>query len=173
MMSDGLHAGRDATGAEIDGAKDVVVGKDNRQQTGGYGDQSVTINPAHDDDKTGTIRLIYELVSRLENNLAREGREWRAAFEGLRHDIGEVARVTHETKVRVDNIGDKVAQAVILNQTHRRTFLAGFVLLSAPVPLYFDGFLRIIDLNWPIALLLALACYALSAGFWHYMWWPR
>lgn len=165
------HSG-DVTGADIDGADNVAVGKNNRQQTGGYGDQTFTFNSAHDDGgETGTIRLIYELVSRLENKLEREGKEWRAAFEGLRHDIGEVARVTHETKARVDNIGDNVAQAVILNQTHRRTFLAGFVLLSVPVPLYFDGFLRAIDLNWPLALMLALACYAMSAGFWHYMWW--
>lgn len=169
---EGLSAGGDVTHGEIEGA-DVVVGKSNRQQTGGRGDQNVTITNAHDDDETGTIRLIYELVSRLENNLAREGREWRAAFDGLRHDIGEVAKTTNETKVRVDSISDNVAQAVILNQNHRRTFLAGFVLLSVPVPLYFDGFLRAIDLNWPIAILLALACYGLSAGFWHYMWWGR
>lgn len=161
----------DVTGADIDGAQNVVVGKANRQQSGGRGDQNVTINSAHEDDESGTIRLIYDLVSRLENNLAREGREWRAAFEGLRHDIGEVARVTQETQARVDSIGDNVAQAVILNQTHRRTFLAGFLLLTVPVPLYFDGFLRGIDLNWPLALIMALLCYGLSAGFWHYMWW--
>jgi len=163
----------DVTGATIDGAQNVVVGKANRQQSGGRGDQNVTINSAHDDDEFGTIRLIYELVSRLESNLAREGREWRAAFEGLRHDIGEVAKVAHETKAKVEGIGENVAQAVMLNQTHRRAFVAGFALLTVPVPLYFDGFLRGIDLNWPLALIMALLCYGLSAGFWHYMWWGR
>lgn len=162
----------DITSATIDGAENVTVGKDNRQQTGGYGDQHVTVN-AHDEGEIGTIRLIYELVSRLENNLAREGREWRAAFDGIRHDIVEVSQIAHETKARVDDINNGMAQAVILNQTHRRTFLAGFALLTLPVPLYFDGLLRVADINWPLALTMALACYALSAGFWHYMWWGR
>ena len=170
---EGLSAGGDVTHGEIEGA-DVVVGKNNRQQTGGRGDQNVTINNPHvDDDEAGTIRLFYELVNRIEGKLDQERREWRAAVDGLRHDIDELAKIAHETKARVDSIGDNMAQAVVLNQTHRRTFAAGFVLLTAPVPLYFDGFLRVIDLNWPIALMLALACYGLSAGFWHYMWWPR
>ena len=181
MMSDGLHAGRDATGAEIDGAKDVVVGKDNRQQTGGYGDQRVTVN-THDDDSehTTTIKLVYGLVMNLREEIARERAARQADMAALREELGALQHTVAATQLQIERVGDHVAamsthwqQAVILNQTHRRTFLAGFVLLSAPVPLYFDGFLRIIDLNWPIALLLALACYALSAGFWHYMWWPR
>lgn len=169
-----MQAGGDVTHAQVDSAEDVVVGKGNRQQTGGRGDQNVAINLSHhDDDEAATIRLIYELVSRLENNLAREGREWRAAFDGLRHDIGEVSKVANETKAQVEHIGQGIAQAVLVTETHRRTFLAGFILLSVPVPLYFDGFLRVIDLNWPLAIVLSLACYGLSAGFWHYMWWPR
>lgn len=157
----------DVTGANIDGAENVVVGKANRQQSGGRGDQNVTIN-SHDEPEPNRLGLIYDLVLRIESNLEREGREWRAAFGGLRNDIGEVSRVAHETKAKVD---ENLAQAVTLNQNHRRAFAAGFVLLTVPVPLYFDGFLRGIDLNWPLALVLALSCYAISAGFWHYMWW--
>lgn len=169
----GAAAG-DVTAANIDGAENVIVGQGNRQQTGGHGDQLVTINQSHENenDEAATIRLFYELYSRLEGKLEQERREWRAAVDGLRRDIAELAR-NQATQSQVDDMRGDITQAVVLNKTHRRTFAAGYVLLTMPVPLYFEGFLRVIDLNWPIALLLSLACYGLSAGFWHYMWWPK
>lgn len=169
----GAAAG-DVTAANIDGAENVIVGQGNRQQTGGHGDQLVTINQPHENenDEAATIRLFYELYSRLEGKLEQERREWRAAVDGLRRDIAELAR-NQATQSQVDDMRGDISQAVVLNKTHRRTFAAGYVLLTMPVPLYFEGFLRVIDLNWPIALLLSLACYGLSAGFWHYMWWPK
>ena len=51
-----------------------------------------------------------------------------------------------------------MAKSVKLSQTHPQVFYMGFALLALPVPLYFENFLDLIDLNWPMALLLALSC---------------
>lgn len=158
----------DVTGADVDGAENVVVGKENRQQVGGQ--SNVTFNqPDHGEART--IRLIYELVSRLENNLVREAQAWRDAVSGLRAEVTDLRTVANETQRQVSEINDGVTRSVKLDRAHPQAFLMGFALLALPVPLYFDGLLTLIDLNWPLAAVLSLSCYAVSAGFWRYMWW--
>lgn len=159
---------RDVTGADVDGSENVIVGKENRQQLGGV--STVTVNHP-DGSEARTIRLIYDLVSRLESNLAREAQGWREAIQELKGEVADLRTVANETQRQVGEINDGMAKSVKLSQTHPQVFYMGFALLALPVPLYFENFLDLIDLNWPMALLLALVCYAMSAGFWHYMWW--
>lgn len=163
----------DVTGADIDDAENVVVGKGNRQEVDGhYGGQSnVTVNHHTDSSEAKTIGLIYELVSRLESNLVREAQGWREAIHELKGEVADLRTVANDTQRQVGEINDGMAKAVKLSQTHPQVFYMGFALLALPVPLYFENLLDLIDLNWPMALLLALSCYAMSAGFWHYMWW--
>lgn len=162
----------DVTGADIDGAQNVVVGKGNRQEVDGhYGGQSnVTVNHP-DGSEARTIRLIYELVSRLESNLVREAQGWREAILDLKTEVADLRTVADRTQRQVGEISDGLAKSVKISQNHSQAFYMGFALLALPVPLYFEGLRELIDLNWPMALLLALSCYAMSAGFWHYMWW--
>lgn len=164
-MADSHRHSSDVTGADIDGAQNVTVGKSNRQEVDGrYGGQSsVTIN--HEPQASGdALQRIYETMMA----------HWRTQQDGMeeiRAELGKLRETVNQTQREVREIGEGMTKAVQLDRAHPQAFYMGFALLALPVPLYFEGFLDLIDLNWPLALLLSLSCYAVSAGFWHYMWW--
>jgi len=157
----------DTIGGQIDDAGHVVVGKGNRQEShsqSGGSQSNVTVNPPADTGGIGHLLLdIVQQMQRSMNELSRE-------VADVRREVADVRDIAVATQRRIQEFGDNLAAVVQLTPAHDRAFYAGFALLTLPVPLYFEGFLRLIDLNWPLALGLALACYALSAGLWRYMW---
>lgn len=164
----------DTTGANVDGAGNVVVGRENRQQTGGYGDQSVTVNAHHDeDDHTKTIRLVYELVSNLTTKIDAERVDRQRTTEQMRRDLEELRRIAHETQRQVDGLLHKAQAAVTITQTHRLVFGVGFALLMLPLPLFYSDVRAHVGVSWQFALVMAIVCYLFSAAAWAYMWWGR
>lgn len=170
----------DVIGADIDGAENVVVGKENRQQTGGYGDQHVTVNTHDENEHTATIRLVYELVAKLTGQIERERHERLADMAALRAELNALQNTAVATQLQVERVGDHVAamaahwpQAVKVTERHRWTFVAAFATLFAPVPLFYSQVRDHIDVSWQAALAFALVAYTVSAFLWSYMWWSR
>ena len=181
-LSDDKRPGvsNDVTGATVDGSENVTVGRENRQQIGGYGDQSVNIGMAHDDEHVATIRLVYELVAKLTGQVDRERAERIADMTALRNELNELRHTAQMTQLQVEGVGDHVAaiaahwsQAVTVTDKHRWTFAAAFALLFAPVPLFYSQVRDNIDVSWQAALTFAAVAYLISALLWSQMWWSK
>lgn len=157
----------DSTGATIDGADNVTVGKSNVQQVVNVGDNH------HDDDHIATIRLVYELVSNLTVKIDSERHERNKSTAELRKDLDELRRIAHETQRQVAWLLQRAEAVVMVNQTHRIVFAVAFALLAIPLPLYYSDVRAHIGVSWQFALLLALLCYLFSAVAWSYMWWGK
>jgi len=157
----------DSTGATIDGADNVTVGKSNVQQVVNVGDNH------HDDDHTATIRLVYELVSNLTAKIDSERHERNKSTAELRKDLDELRRIAHETQRQVEGLLHKAQAAVTVNQTHRIVFTAGFALLMLPLPLFYNDVRLHVGVSWQFALTMAVVCYLFSAVAWSYMWWGK
>jgi hypothetical protein len=170
----------DTTGATIDGAENVVVGKENRQQSGGYGDQNVTIHENDENAHATTIRLVYELVAKLAGQIDQERKDRITDMATLRNELNALQHTAVATQLQVERVGDHVAamaahwpQAVKVTERHRWTFAAAFTMLFAPVPLFYAQVRDHIDVSWQAALAFALVAYTVSAILWSYMWWGK
>jgi hypothetical protein len=158
----------DSTGATIDGADNVTVGKSNVQQVVNVG------HDGHDDhDHAATIRIVYELVSNLTVKIDAERHERYKMTEQMRKDLDELRRIAHETQRQVEGLLHKAQAAVTVNQTHRIVFTAGFALLMLPLPLFYNDVRLHVGVSWQFALTMAVVCYLFSAVAWSYMWWGK
>ncbi len=166
----------DVTGADVSEAGNVVVGKENRQQT-------VTVNalPLHDDSEhITTIALVYELVTKLMKQIDQERKERTEDMAALRSELDRLRTTAAAMQLQIERVGDHLAtvaahwpKAVVVSDRHRWTFATAFAMLFAPVPLFYSQVRDHLDIGWQAALLLAAIAYLVSALLWSYMWWGK
>jgi len=107
--------------------------------------------------ETRTILMLNEWGARLSTKI--DGLEKR-----LDKEIGAMRQELAE-------LGGNVQTAVKLPPWHRTAFVAAFLLLFLPVPLFYTQLREMLEIGWQSALSLAALAYAASAVVWAYMWW--
>jgi len=107
--------------------------------------------------ETHTILMLNEWGSRLCSKI--DGLERR-----LDREIGALRQ-------KINDLNDNVQTAVRLPPWHRTAFVAAFILLFLPVPLFYTQLRELLEIGWQSALSFAVLAYAASAVVWAYMWW--
>jgi hypothetical protein len=151
----------DATGADIDGADNVTVGKHNVQQV---------VNVGHDEahrdaEETHviTVRLLNDWLGRFEKRMDRESEERRKELDALRHEMDEMKRM-------VSDMANRFGHAIRLPYGHMQIFGMAFVMLWAPTPLFLSDVRNMFDVSWAFAAVFTVLCYLVSAFLWGYLW---
>ena len=122
--------------------------------------------PTHDDDSDDqhlrTIRLIGDLVGRLERKIDAEAAERRAGHSELSGQIADLRRI-------VENTNTAVTQAITLPPNYPLLFTLAMTLLFVPVVTYYHDFKVLWDIHWQVAYAVAILCYGLSGALWWYL----
>ena len=151
----------DSTGATIDGADNVTVGKSNVQQV-----VNVGRDEAHRDaDETHviTVRLLNDWLGRFEKRMDRESEE-------RRHSLGEVRKELDELKTIVQDLTSKFGYTLRLPKGHAQIFVMAFVMLWIPTPMFLSDVRTIIGVSWTFVFLFTALSYLVSASLWGYLW---
>lgn len=113
-----------------------------------------------ENEEVRTIRMLNEWGSKLNRRIDEMERRFMHEIEGVRE---EVRSETRQIKVHMTS-------AVQLTPTHSAAFVVAFVLLFAPVPLFYVQVRDMVGISWSAALSIAALCYGVSALLWRYMW---
>jgi hypothetical protein len=128
------------------------------------------IQQAYNLSKPGRNRQYVLLNGSVRMNGDTDGEDTNRLLMALFQDLSNRQSRTDSRLDRLERKVDSGFAAVMQapSPIRRRAWVTGFLLLFAPVPLFYSNVREIVGVGWPFALLVALGCYGLSAAMFAY-----